>query len=83
MAWRTVAIGERKWGVAVAVERRANTSSWCLVLAFRPVGSPGRTIWAECPMQSSSRAVLYEHAERLSDPALVGFLEERLNTSSA
>jgi hypothetical protein len=78
MAWRTISIGDRKWTVAVAVERRANTASWALMLAFRPQGAPGRTVWAECPMQSSSRAVLYEQAERISDSSLIGLLEEHL-----
>lgn len=83
MAWRTVAIGERKWTVAVAVERQANTPSWILVLAFRPLGLAGRTLWAEYPLHSSSRAVLYEQAERISDSTLQGFLEERLAAQPA
>ena len=83
MAWRTVAIGERKWTVAVAVERRANASAWVLVLAYRPQGIAGRTIWAEYPLQSSSRSILYDQAERLSDVTLIGFLEERLAAQPA
>lgn len=77
MAWRTVALADRRWAVAVAVERRANSPMWTLVLAYRP-DNGGRTVWAEYPLQSTSRASLYDQAERLSDVALTTFLEERL-----
>ncbi len=84
MAWRTVSVADRTWAVAVAVERRANSSQWMLVLSFRPqVRDGSRTIWAEYPMQSSSRATLYDQAERLSDAVLADFLEGHLRAAHA
>lgn len=79
MAWRLVTVADLTWAVAVAVERRANSTQWKLVLAFRPQQrNAGRTIWAEYPLQSSSRSSLYDQAERLSDAVLAEFLESRL-----
>jgi hypothetical protein len=78
MVWRVVEHAERRWNVSVAAERRANSTQWTLVFAFRPVGPGQRAFWATYPLSSSSRAALFAKAEQISEDALTAFLAEHL-----
>jgi hypothetical protein len=80
MAWREIDAEGQRWCVHPAVERRPHVRTWQLMLAFRP-SDPDReprTLWAACPMESSSKATLFQAADRLSDDALREILAQRL-----
>jgi hypothetical protein len=78
MAWRVVTHGDRRWNVSIAAERRPDSPQWTLVFAFRPVDAGRGSLWAAYPFTSSSKAVLFARAEKLSDDALAAILAERL-----
>lgn len=79
MAWRVVEHGNRRWSVAVAAERRANSAQWNLVFSFRCASSDRQSLWATYPLSSSSKAALFAQAEKLSDEALTAFLSGHLD----
>ena len=83
MAWRVVKHADRTWNVSVAAERRANSNAWALVLSFRPEGPGERSVWAEAPLQSSSRSAIFVQAERLSDAKLTEMLAQQLAAAAA
>ena len=78
MVWRVVEHDDRRWNVSMAAERRANSPSWNLVFAFRPVDVGQRSIWATYPLTSGSRAALFAQAEKIPDDALTALLAEQL-----
>ncbi len=78
MAWRVVELGDRRWNVFVAAERRANSPAWSLVFSFRSVGERRPSLWATYPISSASKAALFAQAERLSDDTLTALLAEHL-----
>lgn len=82
MAWRVVQHADQDWNVSMAVERRAHDAIWSLVLAFRPARAGSRALWADFPLESASKAYLYEQAERISDDHLAAVLAERLAGTS-
>jgi hypothetical protein len=79
MAWRVVEHDNRRWSVTVAAERRPNSAQWSLAFSFRCASSEGQSVWATYPLASSSKAVLFAQAEKLSDEALTAFLSEHLD----
>jgi hypothetical protein len=78
MAWRVIEVGGEVWNVSIAAERRANSEQWELVLSFRSGGPNPRRFWAPVPMHSTSKAMIYAQAEKLSDRELVELLTEHL-----
>lgn len=71
MAWRVVSTDTGVWHVDPAAERRSNTDEWQLVLSVRAaegVKRPSR--WATVPVQSDSKAKVFEEAESLGDDDL-------------
>jgi hypothetical protein len=80
MAWRVIAYGDKVWHVAALAERRAQSHVWHLRLSFRL--DSGRmqepALWAEYPLEASSRSALFLQAERIPDTALARLLAERL-----
>ncbi len=81
MAWRVIDAKGQRWFVHPAAERRPNVRMWQLMLSFRPVGEADepRTLWASYPMESSSKASLFEAADRLSDDTLREILTQHLS----
>ncbi len=78
MAWRVLEHDARRWNVSIAAERRANSSQWTLVFAFRPVDAGQGSLWAAYPLTSSSKAALFAQAEKLSNDTLAALLAKRL-----
>ncbi len=78
MAWRQLALGGTVWNVSLAAERRADTSSWQLVFAFRSSGPTRRAFWAPYPLESSSKTTLYAQAEKISDHELAALVAQHL-----
>lgn len=78
MAWRVLQIDDERWNVALAAERRGDAPGWSLVLGFRAAAGGQRTFWVPWPAESSSKAAVYAHAERISDDQLAQVLTERL-----
>lgn len=78
MSWRVIAHGDQVWHVDAVAERRANTSAWQLVLAFRSASEslPGRrrSFWTPYPLEATSKSSLFIQAERISDAAIVQVL---------
>lgn len=83
MAWRVLQVGNERWKVSPAAERRANTPVWYLVLSFRATGDRASAVWATYPIESASKAVLFQQAERIPDDQLAALLTERLNGAPA
>lgn len=79
MSWRVIAHGNQVWHVDAVAERRANTASWQLVLAFRSA-SEGRRVsfWTAYPLEATSKSSLFLQAEHIPDAALSKVLTERL-----
>lgn len=78
MAWRVLEYGDRRWTVSVAAERRANAPRYRLVFAFRSTVPERRALWADYPLESSSKAELFAQAERLTDDRLAQVLAREL-----
>ena len=78
MAWRVVEFADAVWNVTYAAERRANTSSWQLILSFRSTQSPKSAFWAAYPLESSSKSGLFNQAERIPHDRLTAVLAEHL-----
>lgn len=76
MAWRTLDTEDGAWCVGLAVERRASTGVWQIVLSFRAAGAESRErpIWAPFPLESPSKSSLYARAEEIRDEELRGAL---------
>ena len=80
MPWRVIAHGGQVWHVDAIAERRANTESWQLALAFRAAARPSHApaFWTIYPLEASSKSSLFSQAERIPDDALSQVLGERL-----
>ena len=78
MPWRTVEFADAVWHVTYAAERRANTSTWQLVLSFRAAAGPKTAFWAPYPLESSSKSSLFSMAERIPHDRLTSLLAEHL-----
>ena len=78
MAWRVVSHGDTVWKVAVAAERAPQTSSWRLVLSFRPNSTQRSVIWTPYPIVSASKAALFAQADQLSNEKLTAVLADYL-----
>ena len=80
MSWRVIDAAGQRWLVHPAAERRPNVRRWQLMLSFRPLEphDDPRTLWAAFPMESSSKASLFEAADRLSDETLRTILAQHI-----
>lgn len=80
MAWRVIAHGGQVWHVDAVAERRANTTAWQLVLAFRAASAPAArpALRTPFPLEATSKSSLYIQADRIPDRALADLLAERL-----
>jgi hypothetical protein len=78
MAWRVVELDDRQWNVSVAVERRAHSDRWNLVLSFREQEGGTRPFWAEYPLTASSRSALLLQAEQIPNERLTAVLADLL-----
>jgi hypothetical protein len=78
MVWRVVELGDRRWNVSVAAERRAHSAEWNLVFSFRCPGADAQSVWVTYPLSSASKAALFAQADKLSNDALTAALAERL-----
>jgi hypothetical protein len=78
MAWRVLEHAGRRWNVSRATERQPDSSQWNLVFSFRDVEPGQRSIWATYPLSSSSKAVLFAKADRISDRDLIELLAAQL-----
>jgi hypothetical protein len=78
MAWRVVELDDREWNVSVAVERRAHSDRWNLVLSFRQREGGTRPFWTEYPLSASSRSALLLQAERIPNERLTAVLADLL-----
>ena len=78
MAWRVLEHGGHTWNVSFAAERRPDSSQWNLVFSFRATEPDRRLVWAPYPLSSSSKAVLFAQADRLSNKDLTELLAARL-----
>lgn len=81
MPWRVIDAEGQRWLVHPAAERRPNVRRWQLMLSFRPVEPHEypRTLWATYPMESSSKASLFEAADRLTDETLRDILSQHIS----
>jgi hypothetical protein len=78
MAWRVLEHAGRHWNVSLAAERRPSSSQWSLVFSFRAVDPDQRSIWAEYPLSSTSKAALFAQADRISNQDLIALLVAQL-----
>jgi hypothetical protein len=78
MAWRVVEHDDRRWNVSIVAERRPNSQQWTLMFSFRPVDAGRGPLWAASPLTSSSKAILFAQAEKLSEDMLAAILAEHL-----
>ncbi len=78
MPWRTVEYADSVWHVTFAAERRANTSTWQLVLSFRAASGPKASFWVPYPLESSSKSSLFAMAERIPHERLTSLLAEHV-----
>ena len=80
MAWRVIETGQEVWHVQPAAEMRPEGNVWHLTLSFRAAKSDRqpRVLWAPYPIESSSKASLFQAADRLSDEALREILSRQL-----
>ena len=80
MPWRVISYGEEVWHVQPVAELRPNEHAWQLVLSFR--ASSGRmrerAIWANYPIEATSKSALFLQAEMISDAALSDLLAARV-----
>jgi hypothetical protein len=80
MPWRVIAYGDKVWRVDALAERQAQSRVWHLRLSFRV--DSGRmqepALWADYPLEASSRSALFLQAERIPDKALARLLAERI-----
>jgi hypothetical protein len=81
MAWRILSREGEVWHVHPAAERRANQSTWQLILSFRPSSNraPSRCLWASFPLESSSKSSLFIQAEKIPDEVLHEVLSRHLS----
>ena len=81
MAWRILSREGEVWTVHPAAERRANQSTWQLMLSFRASrnGAGSRCLWASFPIESSSKSSLFIQAEKIPDEALHEVLSRHLS----
>ena len=79
MAWRVVEFADTEWHVSPAVERRAQTTYYHLVLSFRSAGPGGTSVWAPYPLESDSKSCLFAEADRLSTDRLAALLAEHIS----
>jgi hypothetical protein len=81
MAWRILSREGEVWHVHPAAERRANQSTWQLMLSFRASrnGAASRCLWASFPLESSSKSSLFIQAEKIPDEALHEVLSRHLS----
>ena len=81
MAWRVIAYGDKVWNVDALAERPADSYAWHLRLSFRV--NSGRmqepALWADYPLEASSRSALFLQREPIPHKALARFLAERLS----
>jgi len=78
MAWRVLSHGDTQWRVTVAAERTANTSTWRLVLSFRPEGPRRNGFWTPYPLVSASKAALFAQADQIPNEKLTAVLADHL-----
>jgi hypothetical protein len=78
MAWRVLEHADQRWNVSIAAERRPNSPHWNLVFSFRGTELGQRSVWADYPLSSSSKAALFVRADRISDDDLIALLVSRL-----
>lgn len=76
MAWRVLEHVDRRWNVSIAAERRPNSPEWNLVFSFRAVDPGHRSVWATYPLSSSSKAILFAQADRISNQDLLTMLAQ-------
>ena len=80
MAWRVIDTDGETWHVQAAAERRADTHTWQLSVAFRPKDNNREhgAIWATYPLESASKSGLFQAADRISDDALKDLLVQKI-----
>ncbi|HEV2084971.1 MAG TPA: hypothetical protein VGR09_07805 [Gemmatimonadales bacterium] len=78
MPWRVLEHADQRWNVSIAAERRPNSPQWNLVFSFRGTEPGQRSVWADYPLSSSSKAALFVRADRISDHDLIALLVSRL-----
>jgi hypothetical protein len=80
MAWRVIETAQETWHVQPAAEMRPDGRVWQLTIAFRAAkpDRPPKVLWAPYPLESSSKASLFQAADRLSDDALRELLARHL-----
>jgi hypothetical protein len=78
MPWRVLEHADQRWNVSIAAERRPNSPHWNLVFSFRGTEPGQRSVWADYPLTSSSKAALFVRADRISDDDLTALLVSRL-----
>jgi hypothetical protein len=79
MPWRVLEHAGRQWNVSFAAERRSDSSQWNLVFSFRPVDQGQRSVWANYPLTSSSKATLFAQADRISNQDLIALLAAQVS----
>lgn len=72
MAWRIIDTDGEVWHVQAAAERRSDRQLWQLSLGFRARSAErrSRAIWADYPLESSSKSSLLQAADRITDEDL-------------
>jgi hypothetical protein len=78
MPWRVLEHADQRWIVSIAAERRPNSPQWNLVFSFRGTEPGQRSVWADYPLSSSSKAALFVRADRISNDDLIALLASRL-----
>ena len=78
MADRAVTVDGTRWSVSVLAERAPNGSCWRLVVGFRSPEPASRSVWATYPAEFTSRSALFAQADRLSEDAIAGLLQQQL-----
>ena len=80
MAWRVITFRDKIWSVEALAARPAQADVWHLRLSFR--ANSGRmqepALWADYPLEASSKSALFLQAERIPEASLVRLLAERL-----
>lgn len=73
-------LSRHSWSVQALAERPAHAAAWHLRLSFR--ADSGRmqesALWADYPLEASSKSALFLQAERIPEASFVGLLAERL-----
>jgi len=78
MADRAVTVDGTRWSVSVLAERAPHGNSWRLVVGFRSPDPSKRSVWATWPSEFTSRSALFAQADRLSNDAIAGLLQQQL-----